>query len=196
MKPVWDRLHVWLAANAPEVFASLRPGATEEQIRTAEREMGVRLPRDVKACYRVHDGQAEGSYGWPPGFLYGDEWYSLEGMTDAWRGMKEFVEGGIPDDWRKEPTGPVRTDWYHLAWIPLTGSVSGDHHCSDLAPEPGGAIGQIIPWWHNSPECPILAPSFAHWLERFADELEAGQWVYSDEHYSLMEVSTLAGLSS
>ena len=193
MKCIWDRIHVWLAANAPEVLASLRPGATDEQIRAAEREMGVTLPEDVKACYRIHDGQGNVRYSWPPGFLYGFEWYSLESIVFQWRQMKDFIDGGIPDDWRKEPVGPVRDDWYHLAWIPLTGSVSGDYYCSDLSPMPGGNIGQIIPWWHNAVCCSVQAPTFTQWLERVADELEAGVWVDSEEHYGIIEASILAG---
>src|SRR4051812_40325535 len=38
---IWDRIHVWLAANAPEVLASLRPGATDEAICAAEETMAV-----------------------------------------------------------------------------------------------------------------------------------------------------------
>jgi cell wall assembly regulator SMI1 len=198
MKRLFDRIHVWLAANAPLVLDSLRPGASEEAIRTAEAEMGVTLPDDVKAAYRIHDGQgtAEDSpISWPPGFLYGWEWYSVEGIVDQWRSMKDFVEGGsgIPAEWRKEPTGPVRDDWYHLAWIPLTGNMSGDYHCSDLAPAPGGDVGQIIPWWHNDVSCPILTRTFTEWLERFADQLEAGLWVVSEEYYALVEANDPVG---
>jgi cell wall assembly regulator SMI1 len=40
MKTIWDRIHVWLASHAPEVLASLRPGASEEELRSAEAEMG------------------------------------------------------------------------------------------------------------------------------------------------------------
>jgi cell wall assembly regulator SMI1 len=194
MKTIWDRIHVWLAANAPEVLASLRPGATEEAIRAAEEAMGVTLPDDVKACYRIHDGQGPGQYGFAPGFLYGWQWCSLEAMVSVWASMKDFVEGGsgIPEDWRSVSDGPVREDWYHLAWIPLCDGLGGDLYCSDLAPAPGGQPGQIITWWHNDASRPIHALTFARWLAHFAEELESGKWVKSEEHHSLIEASLLA----
>jgi cell wall assembly regulator SMI1 len=198
MKRIWDRIHVWLAANAPAVLASLRPGASDEAIRTAERAMGVSLPDDVKAAHRIHDGQGVTEVSpcpWPPGFLYGWQWFSLVEMTDAWSGKKKFVEGGFPDDWTKEPDGPVRKDWYHLAWIPLTLSMNNDHHCADLSPLPGGHAGQIITWWRDHWTCPLLAPNFTRWLERFADELDAGSWVWvdTDVHFGLVEASRVTG---
>src|SRR5215471_12466816 len=89
MKCIWDRIHFWLAGNAPLVLASLRPGATEEQIRAAERELGVTLPEDVKACYRIQDGQNDYDDGYPLGFLYGHPWCGLERIVKEWRKLNE-----------------------------------------------------------------------------------------------------------
>lgn len=36
MKMIWERIDNWLAANAPQVLKSLRPGATDEEIDRAE----------------------------------------------------------------------------------------------------------------------------------------------------------------
>src|SRR4051812_22971766 len=118
MKLIWDRIHAWLADNAPEVLASLQPPATDVQIRAAEQDLGVSFPAglrprgtnvhtrpaeqargvsspaDVKAASRVHNGQAEGPRGYPPAFLYGWEWLSLERMVDEWGVWKGLVEAG------------------------------------------------------------------------------------------------------
>src|SRR5947209_8559740 len=101
MKTVWDRIHVWLAAHAPGVLASLAPGATGGQIRAAEEALGVTLPDDVRACYRIHDGQKapEGFCG-PPGFLYGWEWHSLEGVVSEWSCNTGLLQEGAFGDAR------------------------------------------------------------------------------------------------
>jgi cell wall assembly regulator SMI1 len=69
----------------------------------------------------------------------------------------------------------------------LTGDFAGDHHCLDLAPAPGGDVGQVILWWHDDDKRTIQAKSFREWLDRFAYELEAGFWHYSHEYGGLRE---------
>src|SRR5215212_9335671 len=81
MKTVWDRIHAWLDANAPPGYGNLRKGASAEAIRAAEEAMGLTLPDDVKASYRVHDGQ-----GTTPGLIGGEGWtlLSLEEIVKTW----------------------------------------------------------------------------------------------------------------
>jgi cell wall assembly regulator SMI1 len=177
MKRLWDRIHVWLAANAPVVLRSLCPGATDEQIRAAEVAMGVTFPDDVKACYRIHNGQKNYSGLSCPWFLHGLEWNSLNDMLDGWRGLRSLVNDGTFAPWRSIPEGPIQRDWWHPGWIPLTSDRHGSGHCLDLAPAPGGDVGQIIYWQNDDPGRYIEARSFTEWLARFADELEAGDYV-------------------
>src|SRR5262249_20266200 len=95
MKDVWDRIHRWVRDTAPEVLESLRPGAAEGRIRAAEEAMGVTLPEEVKAAYRIHDGQAGST---PPAFLHGWEWMSLDGMLSMWRCHKDLLDNGTFSD--------------------------------------------------------------------------------------------------
>jgi cell wall assembly regulator SMI1 len=189
MKTIWDRIHVWLAANAPKVLKSLRPGASEDAIAAAEREMGVTFPEDVKACYRIHDGQRKlkGRH-WPPDFLDGAEWHSLDSMLREWRSMMSLVNDGTFAQWRSKPDGPIKTEWWHPAWIPLTSNHSGQLDCLDLAPEPGGQIGQIICWWHDDAARDLGADSFTEWLEMFADDLDDGEWTTDPRYHGLVSI--------
>jgi cell wall assembly regulator SMI1 len=178
MKTIWDRIHVWLAANAPKVQKSLCRGASERAIRAAEREMGVTFPDDVKACYRIHDGQREGG----ADFLYGWHWNSLDGMLEDWRllkGMSENVEGSRGSD------DVTQTDWWHPAWLPILTNYNGDFRCLDLAPGPAGSVGQILFWWHDDSRWGegrrLQAHGFTLWLDDFVGELEEGEWLYSEE---------------
>jgi cell wall assembly regulator SMI1 len=67
MKTLWDRFHVWLNKNAPQVLPMLNRPATDAQVRGAEEAMSVKLPDDVKAAYRIHNGG--------DGFLWGLDWH-------------------------------------------------------------------------------------------------------------------------
>jgi cell wall assembly regulator SMI1 len=190
MKPIWDRIHVWLAANAPTVLQSLRPGATDEQIRAAEREMGVTLPDDVKAAYRIHDGNAGAS------FLHGRYWNSLEEMVKDWRSLKALYDDG--ESARSDvfvPGEATRSDFWHPAWIPLAVREDGNFCALDLAPAPDGDVGQILYWWRDmdSPRA-VAHYSFTHWLDDFVEELEAGEWVYSEDFGGLATLDDVGSL--
>lgn len=181
MKCIFDRFHVWLAAHAPEVLASLRPGASARAIRAAERDMQVTFPEDVKAAYRIHDGQDVGYD--VPDFVYGWRWNSLEGMVEDWRLLMEMCKDMKP---RPEPKGTTRTDWWHPAWIPVANNGNGDYRMLDLAPGPHGCVGQILFWWSDEPRTGgkqrvIQDINFTHWLAGFASELESGDWAYAEE---------------
>jgi cell wall assembly regulator SMI1 len=200
MKIIWDRIHRWLDRHAPHVLASLKPGASEEQIRAAEQALGVTFPDDVKLCYRIHDGQQEVpvpvSY-WPdlrtvPGFLQGDHWFSLEDMVDTWRMLKGLLDDGSFDQARSFPHGPIRTDWWHPRWIPVADCGCGDLRCLDLAPRSRGKVGQVIDWDHAASDRSVIARSMTAWLAGFADDLEDGEYTTAlDQTPGLIHISDL-----
>src|SRR5262245_45556649 len=93
MKLIFDRLHFWLAANAPAILADLRPPATRKQLRAAERAMKLKLPSAVEDAYLIHDGQqTHGDDGAFRPFLYGGEWLRLERMVEEWKVGKGLYE--------------------------------------------------------------------------------------------------------
>jgi cell wall assembly regulator SMI1 len=175
MKTVWDRLFVWLAANAPVVPISLYPGASDEQIRQTERTLGVTFPEDVRVAYRLHDGQRD-----DVSFIEGFTWVPLERVVELWRSFKRILDaGGFPSphgfNWlgevRDSPVHGARDRWWNVAWIPLTEDGNGNHHYLDLRPSHGG---RIVRWQEG--DWAVAAPSFHAWLARLADDLERGAY--------------------
>lgn len=182
METIWRRIEAWLAANAPELLGSLNGGATSRELQETEAFLGVELPEDVRASFRIHNGQRDVA----AGFIDGWEMLALERVRDEWRVWKELLDSGDFDGIASEPDGPIRSDWWNPKWIPLTYSGSGDHHCLDLSPAAGGTTGQIIVMWHDDPRRPLIAASFREWLQTFADDLDAGRYVYSKEDRALL----------
>src|SRR4051794_14123397 len=164
MRATWERIESRLRTTAPQVLASLRPGATAAQIAETERFLGVTFPEPVRESYRIHDGQAPDG----PGLIDAWEFLSLERIRDEWNVWKGLLDGGEFEGNRSEPDGGVRDDWWNARWVPLTYSGSGDHHSLDLDPGEGGTAGQVILMWHDMPDRPLVAPSFESWLGRFA----------------------------
>jgi cell wall assembly regulator SMI1 len=191
VKTLWDRLHTWLRANAPVVLASLQRGASPEQIAAAEAALGVTLPDDFKAAYRIHDGQKEGRRDWPPGFLEGMWWwYRLQDVVADWRSWVDLLNKGTFDRVRCNPRGPIQAVWWHPRWIPFGSTPSGGNVCLDLAPAKGGRVGQVIVAWNDDDRC-HAATSFTAWLSRFVDELEAGEYAWSDDYDAIVPIGDL-----
>jgi len=164
MKRTWDRIHVWLRANAPAIFASLRPGASDEQIRAAEAQIGVSLPDDVRACYRIHDGQEDAEDGFPIGFLHGHPWCSLERMVREWRRLDE--------QYRRQRHDPD----YDPRYVPLTVNL-GVLFVLDLVPRPGSHGARVRLAVTNAGfHLSVSGDNFSSWLERFADDLDGGRY--------------------
>ncbi|HEX8693753.1 MAG TPA: SMI1/KNR4 family protein [Longimicrobium sp.] len=185
MDEVWRRIEAWLAAHAPAIAAGLNPPASAGEIDETERFLGVRLPDDVRASYLRHDGQSQDS----PWMMNGWEWLSLTRIRDEWKVWKDVLDSGAFAAIESDADGvSVRRDWWNPAWIPVTYSGCGDHHCLDLAPGPRGISGQVIEMWHDEGARPVVADGFGAWLSQFADDLEAGELVFSDDLGGLYRV--------
>jgi cell wall assembly regulator SMI1 len=68
MRDLWDRLERWITENVPEWLEQLNPGASEEEIAKAERELGVRFPEDFRESLKIHNGEKPGGIGIIEGF--------------------------------------------------------------------------------------------------------------------------------
>ncbi|HEY9877863.1 MAG TPA: SMI1/KNR4 family protein, partial [Leptolyngbyaceae cyanobacterium] len=89
MQTIWARIDAWLMANAPGVLQTLKPGASDAQIKAFEQVVGVQLPEDVKASFRIHNGQSDYEYG----LIDGRELLSLDRIQDEWLVWKDLLDG-------------------------------------------------------------------------------------------------------
>jgi cell wall assembly regulator SMI1 len=162
MKAVWKRIHAWLDANAPAGYGHLRPGASAEAILAAEKAMGLKLPTEVKASYRIHDGQGN-----EPGLIGGEGWCLLS--------LKEMVAW-----WRKWSKHARFRECVPVAW-----GGAGDYIFLDLSPT-SKPPGRVIVQRSDTDGPDPVAPSFRLWLEDFADKLESDEFAYSEADGSLL----------
>jgi len=168
----WQRIESHLTA---EVRATLHSGAALPEIAAVERRLAVTLPDDLRASLRLHNGQS-GQAGLIPSLVGAEAKFcllSLDRIVGEWILWNELLESG---DFRGLDAGPdrgVRDAWWHPAWIPVSASAAGDHHCVDLAPAPGGSCGQVITVNHDNPRRQRVAVSFGGWLNDIVDMLAA-----------------------
>ena len=163
MKAVWKRIHTWLDENAPAGYGNLRPGASADAISAAEKAMKLTLPRDVKASYRVHDGQKL-----EPGLIGGEGWMLLP--------LRDIVKV-----WRKWS----RANPNDAHYVPIARIGAGDYIFLNLDPDSEDP-GCLMIQRKDSDDPDPFMPSFSSWLRDFADQLEEGEFAYSEEDGEIM----------
>jgi cell wall assembly regulator SMI1 len=177
MKETWIKIENWLKKNAGQIYESLNEGATDEDFEELEDLIDKKLPEEFKAFYRIHNGQTQSSLG----IIDAEELLSIERIMDEWSVWKELYDKGVFDDSVSEADKGVKEDWWNPLWVPITYDGSGNHYCLDLSPDEGGKKGQIIRIWHDSPERELIEDSFSMWVNYFAEELESGEYFFSEE---------------
>lgn len=162
----WSRLDPWLAAHPKEIPSGLNPGASEDDIRSLEAALEMKLPADFIESLKIHDGQP----GIAGDFFDGDSLLPARRIVSAWNVWRKLVTSDDFDDCGAEPDDGIKDDWYNPKWIPFTSDGMGNHLCLDLDPAEGGTPGQVIRVWHDDGERTLVARSFREWLYRFVTE--------------------------
>jgi cell wall assembly regulator SMI1 len=181
MQALWDRFERWLVSCAPaEALASLGPAASDAEIVEFEALLCVTLPADVRASYRIHNGQRTDAFPRVDGLIDTRTLLSLAEIRHEWTVWEEILDSGAFNGKGGAPKGPVRPDWWHPRWIPITNDDAGNHECLDLAPAPGGAVGQVISFRRDDQNRIVRAPSFAAWFDAYVTSCERGEFAYSE----------------
>jgi cell wall assembly regulator SMI1 len=183
MTLLWQRIERWLTAHAPDLLDELAPGASEEELIQVEAALGVKLPEDFKALYRLHNG----GYLLPP---WRERTLPLESMVQVWEMINEWDQD---DDnfFSDEPPGPVQPLRGHPERIPFFWvGYGGEYLCLDLAPGPGGWTGQVILRPHEHDPARFITNSFEALIAQIADDLDAGKYLSFD---SSLEVRLTEG---
>lgn len=79
------------------------------------------------------------------------------------------------------PEGAMQRVYAHPSWIPMASDYLGNNIGVDLAPGPKGRWGQVILFGREYDCKYVVAPSWAAFLMTFADDLENGNHLISDE---------------
>ena len=152
IEPVLERLTSVLRAKAPQVWASLRPSATDSDLDELRRTIAPHeIPTDLAALLRWADGQADGAPWWP----------SMEcgPLLNARRAAEHYT-------WLRENV----EDWqWSAAWLPIAHEGWNQAAFEIAAAGPGVVIDVSFP-----DAASLLAPTLAAMLDITADMLDAG----------------------
>ncbi len=175
IQEIWGELEDWLKSNLPHNHASLRPGASEEQITQIERELGFRLPEDWKTLYQIHDGQDETDTA-----MLTLRWLPLADVLSSWRMWKELLADGstqeaLSPDCKSIPPGAIQEKYINLGWLPMFTDGGGNAIGPDLQPGANGQIGQMINFGRDELEKFVIAPDLKDFLQWIVSGIRSGK---------------------
>lgn len=159
VKPL-EEIDLWIRSNRPGYYAELQPGVSDEQLNRFEQQFSVKLPAAFRELYRWKNGQPNSC---SDSFVENRMFTPLEDMAET----KKELDAMIGTDF-EDPTT------WRRGWIPFLSNGGGDHLCLDMGAEDGGAIGQLIAYWHADEDRPIEFPSTEAWLQEISGQMKDG----------------------
>ncbi|MFE4946944.1 SMI1/KNR4 family protein [Streptomyces sp. NPDC056641] len=153
----WRRIESWLRAHAPASYASLRAGASEDEIAAVEAALGVRVPAGLKALWRLRAG-VHGVAG--AGFLLENRALMTPDSVITFHQQQMLSQQRDGDD--------EFTIWKR-SWIPVCSFGVGDHTYGLYL---DGETGQLCYWSRYAERWPEFE-SLTTYLEEMEDALAA-----------------------
>ncbi|MFC8229834.1 SMI1/KNR4 family protein [Streptomyces sp. NPDC057287] len=171
----------------------LPPPATPAAIDAAERELGHRLPADLRALYLLADGDCVGR---EPRYLFqGNTWLPLRHLVTARSGYgaAEPPWSGWGLEWDAvifdaDPAETVRRCGGHPGWLRFASGEDGNYLAVDTVPARNGRPGQVIHTGRDHDRGPAyVADSVTSLLGRCLELLDRGAYEKEDDHLELVE---------
>ncbi|MEV7197542.1 SMI1/KNR4 family protein [Streptomyces sp. NPDC093510] len=157
----WHRIETWLRHHAPATVPMLRPGASEEQLDALQQTLGVRLPADLKALWRL----CAGTYSVPGAAFLWEQWapMSFPAVIEVYqRHMLRQQQ-----QQRQQQNDDEFLIW-RAAWIPVCAYAADDHTSGLYLDAETGRLG----YWDRFGERRVEFESLTTYLEETADALE------------------------
>ncbi|WP_406641922.1 SMI1/KNR4 family protein [Amycolatopsis sp. WGS_07] len=174
------------------------PGAGEEEIAAAEAQIGIRLPEDLRALFRLI-GRDSGETGLLS--YYSHE--SLERLIEEYYYDLPGSCAGVSYDSPLEDTGPVfaadppgrlkrvfRNDW----WVTFGGNHGGEYLAVDLDPDVEGWSGQVLAYGDFSETPRLVGASVTEMIEEVLKALRAGRFTRHEGDPRIEVHASFAGL--
>jgi cell wall assembly regulator SMI1 len=161
-----------MESQQPGLSMKLAPPTTEAALAAVEAEIGAALPAAVRESWLRHNGS---------GTL--EEFFPGSRVLVSAAGMVQRLRESRAAGWTDENVvcvGPVRAVGWDPLWVPLNDGEGRCAICVDLHPAEAGRHGQIITV-AKAGERSVAAPSWPAWLTRFAEELDRGEYVWSED---------------
>ncbi|XP_056157172.1 LOW QUALITY PROTEIN: F-box only protein 3 [Lampris incognitus] len=166
LKRAWEQLKSFLQQRCPRMIASLKDGATEEELDAIEAQIGCKLPTDYRCSYRIHNGQKLVVPGLMGSMALSDH-YRSEDLLDV-----ETAAGGFQQRKGMKKCLPLTFCFHtglsqYMALECTEGRNVSDvfYHCPDQMAQDPSAIDMFI-----------TGSSFSEWFITYVNNVVTGEY--------------------
>jgi cell wall assembly regulator SMI1 len=181
MQQYWNQIERLFQERLPKgSHRYFAPGASEKAIAGLERHIGLQLPNDFQAFYRIHNGQGNGVFG----LVFGLELLSIKRIKqewDNWNSLGDDLNVELAPAMSSEPKGFVKPLYLNPKWVPFTTDQTGTHLGMDFDPDRKGVVGQVITFGRNENKKKVLAKSFRDYIHLLVKQLRTIDWTLAPE---------------
>jgi cell wall assembly regulator SMI1 len=166
------KFQTWMLENAPDV--TFRPPVNPVAIEDFCIKSGINLPDDLRQILLISDGETRKSAG-----SFGN-WrlMPIAEIQAAWGWLTQVTAKGAFSDLTADVSPYFQNGWWHPGWVPFICNDTGDYFCLDTQPPKSSRGGQILLFFQDRPERPLIAASLAGWVDRISRDLSAGVYTY------------------
>jgi cell wall assembly regulator SMI1 len=171
MQQSFEGIQRWLKGNAPKILGALRAPVAARDLATLASSSGT-LPEDLNALYRWHDGIDTKTVA---NLFFGMAFDPAAAVVkrlqriDA-RTALRYADPGI------DPSYALAT-----TRVPIGNDSARCSLCVDIAPAPGGRVGQVILIDEEFQVALKLCASVSELVSNFARDLEEGKYTLAED---------------
>lgn len=182
------------ATLSPPLVSKLLPPVPSEKLDSAEVELGLKLPVELREMLMVTNGQDYFNCSlspFIPGYRFADCGWEGCASYGFLLGIEEIVQRTLytreqyswylesPDE-EFELTGPVK---YHDRFIDFTGSFNSDNLVLDMMPENGGHVGQVVMMRTQPCQLAVITPGISALLDKLIEGFLSDRFQPVDEAF-------------
>lgn len=158
----WRQILTLLGESQPECGEDVYGGATGQYLVQLERFMGQPLPEELKALYRLNNGQGRLGSG-----------FSIQMFSGGiFEGYYFLPLGGVAQIWQQLCLQPHATATGAPGWIPFARDRQGKMVlCLDMRQLEGEQPGRVIEASTETGSFQVLAPNLLNYLEQLVRQI-------------------------
>lgn len=156
---------LWMHENSILSYGDINPPASHEGISILDEIYTGKVPDELKAIYRIHDGQTGASNGIFAGYYF----MSIREIIEAQALAVSFYEDTTLNKYAKSLIAEeILPTFVHPERLSFASSGGGNFLAIDLKPGDKGTVGQVINCGRDDSIMQVLSYSFSDFLIKYA----------------------------
>lgn len=149
----------------------LKAGVSDEEIKQAEKIIGISFPKELAELYKCNNGNIEKSN--KPillGGILGLNFLCMEELVEQWNIWRDLDGEDYFDEFSTStPPKAIKCTYTNKGWIPFACDGGGNFIGIDMNPDINGIVGQVINFGRDEDNKYVLAENLSQFLDLMID---------------------------